>query len=193
MTFVEGDGQRPPGAVCRELPPGMRHLLRQKADERTTYRAYARRPDQWGRGFDSDAVYLGLVGEWAVCAYLGLPHETPLLPAGDGGQDIEAHGLRIQVKTRRRVNGENLIRRVDERRSMRPLPSDIYVFVQHDPVRDQSGVRLIGWEWRKGIRKGSGRLQRSRRARHFNLVIADQDLLPMCRLRDELAVKRAIS
>lgn len=196
----EGKGRISPPRIAIALSRADMRLLRDKSSERTRYRAYSRRPDAWGRGFNPNAVLLGCIGEQALAAYLDptgdarLSADLRLLPNGDGGRDIVVAGLRSQVKTRGKDYGETLIRRIDDGGALRPLSCDAIVSALWDGslYKDGSSTAwLLGWEWAERVISG-GRTKPSpsREARHWNLTLEDRELRPMSDLRLEIACRK---
>ncbi len=187
--LVEGEGMVAP--ACRFIALGQCDvsILDNYARDRDRYRRYVDRADAWGRGLIKHPILYGLMGEHALCVYLraaglNLSVNRELLPRGDGGADLSARGLDMQVKTN--VTGtSNLIRRIDDRRRLLPLGCDLFVFtsVSTAPL----GVNLKGWIWASDASAcDMSRIRRSRVAEHWNLMIDPRSLQPMNRLIVEM-------
>jgi hypothetical protein len=195
---VEGIGKVPPAPVQVRTALNRLRWLRDEADKRNAYRGYTRRTDAWGRGFIRNPALVGLMGEHCSCEYLtrrGFPCfvDIVLRPYGDDGRDLEVCGLVLQVKTRRKgIARRSLVKRGDGRGRIVPLACDVFVFAQWDETAPDDVPQLLGWIWARDARS-YGVFERSpvSYADHWNLRIPDALLLPMSRLVDELASRRA--
>lgn len=191
--LIEGMGYKAPAEVFIHMALGDIELLHQIAERRDRFRRYAGRPDRWGRGLIKHPILHGLIGEHALCVYLrrvgfNLSVDSRLLPNGDGGRDLEACGLSLQVKTNVTGNA-NLIRRIDDRRNLIPLGCDLFVFARVSP--NPPGAYLKGWIWsRKASASDMNRICKSTVAEHWNLRIDPRLLDPMSRLLVELVSRR---
>ena len=189
---VEGAGLVRPAPVSLRFTSGMVERILAIAKERDEYRGYRKRSDSWGRGFVSNPTFVGLTGEYAVCRYLSarsvcnLQPDIELRKFGDGGCDIDAGGLVVQVKTRS-SGTRNLIRRVDAKKRIRGLDCDAFVFASWD--QKNMDVSLLGWIYSAQARL-RGSHTRSSVATHWNLEVADDLLFPMKRLVEAILVRR---
>jgi hypothetical protein len=209
MVMIEGRGMVSPSPVHISVGRAEQRYVYSVIQERSRRRSYAMRADKWGRGLTAGkdiaclgwvskgdlAGLTGLVGEYATFLYLSKefgtrnviwnPGPTQL---GDGGRDLDVFGQRIQVKTRRASYGKTLVRRISHKGGrIEPLDFDILVSCEWFLGKN---VSLMGWCKR-------GKLFDSNFARsrfdHYNLEVFDRSLLPMGRLLDHLAVRRAVS
>lgn len=190
--MVEGMGLVEPTPIRVPYTPTCYEAYRRESEKRQTFRQYGIRKDKWGRGFVTDPVLVGLMGEWAACQWLsprigvGIQPDTRLHRLGDGGKDIEVFGRSIDVKTmalgritvRRK---EALFRRISADGRMIALPSDYYVVAR---LTDTTVVDLVGWLHRKDVLLGA--LERSPVGDHWNLRPPAVAYLPMRDLVDEL-------
>jgi hypothetical protein len=157
------------------------------ARERAQYRGYAGKESRWKRGLvgTDRAILSGMIGQYAAGLYLGVPSDESSKPDGDGGIDLEWKGLTIQVKTRLKPRANSLVRRVTDRKRVCPIKAEVMLFCQ---LIDDRTVLLLGW-----IRSRDGRrvasFKRSPVAEHWNMVIADADLLPVSQLKQEIALR----
>lgn len=108
MRTKEGVGRVPPRRERVSLSDSDLAAARQHAWRIAKYRRYAKRIDDWGRGYFDDPafpLYIGLAGEYAfrnlVLNRLGVSVEvdTSLKPRGDGDIDFNLCGYGVQVKT----------------------------------------------------------------------------------------------
>jgi hypothetical protein len=195
----EGIGRQSPAPIVMKISPSDLLYLHNKSDLRTKYRQYAQRADRWGNGLVKNPGLVGMVGEFSVSQYLNKLSQYKLSPSvdlslreyGDGGVDFVVHGLKIQVKTRRKSSGYSLIRRVDHNKMIVPLTCDLFVFCQwHEefPYR----ALLLGYVHVEYIRScvfGPSPIEDSK---HYNIKIPDLDLLPMNRIIDELISRSGV-
>lgn len=213
--IVEGKGHVVPAPVRITLSRGDVELIRREAARRDKFRGYSARRDKWGRGLVAGSpAFYGMCGEWSLCRYLnrrlglGLVLDTVLRKGGDGGVDVVASGLRVQVKTL--VTGVDLlIRRIDERKRVLGLASEAYVFAAmshrapdlHEPPTlpclvdapsTPTGVKvdLLGWIARSDARR-VGTSEHSRKGDWWNLRIDRAHLQAMTRLCDEARLRSA--
>ena len=186
--LVEGRGRVAPKPERVKITRGELAYFQKTARIRAGFRRYGARGDEWGRGLakPGDPVFpilAGLLGEFAVCAFLNsrlgtkIQPDTSLLVKGDGGRDLIVCGICIQVKTRVTAK-TNLVRRIDGSKRLRGLDSGIFVFCQW-----RSGnlhVDLLGWLDAQFIRH-SAEMKRGR-GDWWNLCLRDENLEPMARL-----------
>jgi len=141
----------------------------------------------------ANPILKGMVGEHAMCVYLSrnglrLFADLSLRERGDGGCDVLAAGLVLQVKTMSPRNYRQLlIRRVDSQKRLRGLECDAFVLAHWPGKLD---VHLLGWIW-AGRASEVGRLRLSpiNGAGHWNLVIPDKALFPLPDLRTEIDLR----
>jgi hypothetical protein len=188
MADCEGRGKVAPKPIRFILSGQEAQIIRRLVVERTSYRGYANSQSKWKQGLvgASQAVLIGMTGQYALRRYLGIADDddSRLKPRGDGGIDLEHKGLTMQVKTRRRAKTESLIRRVTDRKKVCPLVSEIMAFCQYE---NETTVLLLGWIRCRHARL-NGHFKRSSVADHWNLVIGDSDLLPIRQLKEEMAL-----
>lgn len=187
---VEGIGKVSPAGIPFRVSSDDWAWLKIIVQKRNEYRGYSQSRNTWKRGIIPDGEMIGICGEFGLTQFLNsrlrarLAVDDRLLTDGDGGKDVELYDLTMQVKTRG-TSTKNLIRRVDDRRRLRPSVADLFVFAQFD-CRSRDG-RLIGWIWTKTVRLVA-KHQKSTRGDWWNDYIADAELLPMDRLISELKV-----
>lgn len=201
--ITEGVGQHAP---AKKLERIQHHAMRQcfeAAKDRASHRNYANGGSFWKCGIkqgsreiggygtlaqDAMPIFVGLLGEYASWQYLAsrvpgvVGIDTKLNDGGDYGVDLKAFGLTMQVKTRQRDSGENLVR---DNRFASAARACIFAEWTGEPV---SSVNLLGWMWTDkviaretvpGIKDWN------------NFRVEDLELLPMCRLVDELEAWKA--
>lgn len=192
MVAEEGLGQVAPCRITVSLSRADLLVCADIARERSQYRDY-KSGGVWQRGLiepqvvdgigamtrQEMSILVGSVGEYAVSAVLrsslgSCGIDSALRASGDFGVDIEAHGLTVQVKTRKRARESSLIK-VGTNRSV----AACFCEWTCGP-----SVDVLGWQWTKDIE----RMEREESAfgSWFNIVIRDIDLLPMRRLAVEL-------
>src|SRR5690606_29126551 len=110
-----------------------------------------------------------------------------LTATGDEGRDFDVFGVRIQVKTKWRGR-KNLVRRVNDRRRLMALGSEVFVFARW--VAMDNTVELLGWIDSKELRN-HGKNTKSTRAEHWNTEIDEKHLHPMSQLVDRLEYRSA--
>jgi hypothetical protein len=202
VACFEGKGIVAPKRATESLTEDDLRTLCREAERRSEWRGYSSRSDRWGRGFaQASAVpgcgwvhasvmpaLCGLVGEWAVCAYLNRELgwteyriDFSYQRHGDGGVDLvgEVSGLRLQVKCRR-PSSSSPVRCTDARGNRVPLP-DVRGFVFAEWRRGVT-CDLLGWVQRRDVQ--SAPVHSSPVDTHLNYVIADAALEPMRRLVD---------
>lgn len=188
MVDCEGRGRVAPKPIRILLSNQERRIIRRLTEERTAYRGYANSQSKWKQGLvgASQAVLIGMTGQYALRRYLGIADDddSRLKPQGDGGVDLEHKGLTMQVKTRRGTRIDNLIRRVTDRKKICPLVTKLFAFCQFN---DDATVYLLGWIRSRDARL-CGHFKRSSVAEHWNLVVDDVNLLPIHQLKEELAL-----
>lgn len=196
MVQIEGSGKKPPAQHDVKLTPGILQQLISEMRRRGEFRNYRGRADKWGVGL-MDAIVIpgvasipkseapilaGLVGEW-VTQWLINKHcgtngkvDVRLLEKGDGGKDISANGLQIDVKTRTRDYGKFLVKK-----ESLPPRCDAFAFCHY-------GCSLVasvhGWLWTGDVLNCE--VEPALRGDHRNYVIPCDRLLPMSRLYDEI-------
>lgn len=198
--ITEGIGQKAPQQVCVKMTLNEQIVVRDLAIQRAEHRGYKVRRDQWGQGLKSSMmipslgelpqdlrpIYVGSLGEYAVQRHLEarfpgrLPIDWRLTKYGDFGIDLQCFGLTMQIKTRQDTNPLNRFRRTNRRGLVSTIPSHVTCFCEWNLA---SNIYIIGWCWRetilaKPLVDGVGDWK--------NAELADCELLPMCRLKDEL-------
>jgi hypothetical protein len=202
--ITEGIGQHAP---AKKLERIQHHAVRQcfeEARKRASHRDYQNGNSAWKRGIKEGSreiggygtlqqhempIFVGLLGEYAAWSYLvsRLPGvvgiDTKLNDGGDYGVDLKAFGLTMQVKTRQRDSGENLIK---DNRFATAARACLFAEWTGEPV---SSVYLLGWMWTEkvvarptvpGVRNWQ------------NFCVEDGELLPMNRLADDLEARRLV-
>lgn len=188
MAMVEGKGRVKPSPARITLTAGERAELTELARHRESYRRYQQRRDEWGSGLISDAVLLGVFGEFAVCKFynrrlrLSLDVDREDKPRGDEGYDIlPCPGARTQVKTRKRDYGSMLVRRQTKQGGVIPIFWDMCVCCTIQSNLDEPGpieITLDGWVDHVDIvgnRYKFAKLVPARRGDHLNLEVSDID------------------
>ena len=116
-----------------------RMFLRQLA------KARANGKEHWGRDFNSDAFFIGLVGEDEFAHQFwnwGVSVDERILEGGDSGIDSKIGPYTIDVKTYDKAY--NLFRETD-----RTCHADILVLAQYHAATETA--TLLGWEWAIGM------------------------------------------
>ena len=108
-----------------------RTYLKQLAQDRASGK------QAWGRNWNQDAFYIGLIGEAEFAKMFDCEIDTTIND-GDNGIDFDMNNLTIDVKTYEKAY--NLFRETD-----RPCHADILVLAQYYPSTETA--RLIGWEF----------------------------------------------
>lgn len=205
--IVEGRGKVAPSPHVVTFSGG--HEIRTavaEAKRRNEGRRYGQRQDTWGRGLtgsvtipnvatvgaDEAPIVAGFIGEIAV-AYLINRHAkaticTPnfdVLPRGDGCIDLHPRGLGIDVKTRLRDYGKFLVRATDDYGNRCSWNCDAFVFAGWGK---HLSCTVYGWQRSKFLRDLP--LAPALKGNHQNVELQPEDLLPMCRLFDELEARR---
>lgn len=90
--------------------------------------------------------FIGAIGEYAVCKYLGTKFDDEIYVGSDKGYDTEFHGTKLEVKTRKYFNPKksNLILNPEchDRKT-----ADVYVLAS---IRDPAKVCIEGCiSWKK--------------------------------------------
>ena len=198
--LTEGIGIKPPQHVRVFMTLNELVVMQQEAIKRADHRAYRSRRDQWGAGIktginlphigdlsrDLRPIFAGCLGEYAVKSHLEnrfhgrVEHDMRLLKYGDFGIDLSCFGLKMQVKTRQNEKPINLVRRTNNRGTVSTIPAHAFCFCEW---QGSANVYLVGWCWSETVKSkplvssvGSWK----------NAEIPDSDLMPMCRLKDEL-------
>lgn len=132
-------------------------------------------------------ILAGLLGEFALATHINNQFERRvcevdfrLLRGGDGGVDLCPFGLPIQVKTRTSNYGKHLVRVAHPDGKPAELKADAFVFAEWNRGLV---VRLFGWCWKREL---DGKSRERGKAGHWNAVLHDEDLAPLCRLIHEL-------
>jgi hypothetical protein len=136
MVVCEGKGDERPKPVKVIIRPEDIVVARYAANAIGQRRKYESRRDVWGRGFATDALFKGILGEIALAKWLNqrlkrviVEADTSVRPKGDQGIDFTIFGRTIQVKTETRDRGVVLIRRINERQGIVSLAAELYVSV----------------------------------------------------------------
>lgn len=204
---TEGVGITAPRLVPVVLTMAELSCLYKSAYERAEHRGYKARADKWGQGIkgvieingigiltkDVRPIFVGLLGEYGVQRYVQQRFrgqalvDLRLLKHGDFGIDLTAYGMKIQVKTRQSHVKHTLYKRANRNGYRFSIPSQTCVFCEWN---GGSTVNLLGWQWSKEIE--SMPLVQSDYGDWWNAVVDDSQLLPMCRMRDELEAWREV-
>lgn len=168
---------------------------------------YSTRTDDWGKGLIGDApsalrekvslthqevpIVAGKLGEYALWSLATRRFGDVFPPVdfgrrarGDGGIDLKMFGIELQVKTRV-TSSQNLVKAFDERGVEIPLTGHAHVFCSWDR---QWFLNVLGWIRNKELSRMP--VESSRRGSWKNFVMADSQLLPLCRLWNELDLRR---
>lgn len=176
--IAEGRGATSPRPVTIKLNGGELVYLEQLSKERKLHRAYSSFRSTWKNGVITDAVMVGMVGEYVVASYmeskkLRISNDMDQLNSGDGGIDFVFAGHKYQIKTR--VSKRNrFVRRVTDRGMLEPIVCDRFIFCSFD---SKSTCEIDGW-CDTDVVLGS-RFSRSPRGDWWNANIPDERLEPM--------------
>lgn len=200
--ITEGIGQHAPMKVRVPLGYQATRQCFLLAQERSQHRGYSG-GNAWQQGIkQSDReipgygvlqraevpIFVGIMGEYAAQQYLlsripgNVGFDTTLNDTGDFGVDLKAFGLTMQVKTRQRDSGENLVK---DNRYAKAASACVFAEWTGEPV---ASVFLLGWLWTAEV------VNRDTvpGARDWNnFAVPDSELLPMSRLGDELEAWKA--
>lgn len=203
--LVEGVGVVAPQKVSFVLTEAELFALFGCAKDRARHRDYGSRDDKWGRGIKGGLtvggigelsqqerpIFIGLLGEYATQQYIDRRFptakcvvDTSLLESGDFGVDLQAFGLKMQIKTRQGSSGANLVRRTNNRGKELPIKPHAFVFAEWNGGLT---VYLVGWTWARAVREKD--LVESV-GEWKNASITDSELLPMSRLAHQLNARR---
>lgn len=200
----EGRGIVPPASVKIALRHDEVAIIKRRSIEQARHRDYQGRRNTWGLGLVGDArsqntmdlgkgeypIYLGLIGEHALCAFINgrLSRQVASIDmqnrrAGDNGVDLSVRGLSMQIKTRQRPEYPSMVKRVNEYGVILPLVSDVHVFCLYLREKPRQ-LQLLGWEWTKNL--VNRQVMPAIRGNWMNIEVHDSELNPMRRLIDEL-------
>jgi hypothetical protein len=161
--LVEGKGVVAPKPIRVFIQRHEIIALNDDAAKRAAFRSYGDRADQWGKGLlpttsivhigeapkAQVSILVGLVGEYATKRFLTsarpswqIEIDTELRGTGDGGIDILAFGLKVQVKTKTRHGGENLVKCATS------YGWHCVVFCRWNMT---DCVHLLGWTWKADV------------------------------------------
>lgn len=155
---------------------------------------YANGKTQWKRGLgeptqfptieypldsNQSAIMIGFLGEAVVARWAGIYPDYALRRNGDGGRDVVVAGVPIQVKTRRYP--PSLVRE-SEYDGLRSYSA--FVFCEWDR---HERVAILGWV--HGQHLGGFERRLGKGGKHINIVVPDEQLEPMSRLRDFLEAR----
>lgn len=207
----EGQGMIPPAPVPITLDDVEIRTAFEIARQRTAYRNYQGRSDQWGKGqlpaIDIPGVgsvdqyaapaAVGLIGEFAATnvinrrtGSLACRVDTKLRSGGDGGIDLSPFGYGIDVKTRTKHHGgANLIRRRRENGDLVRWKCNAFVFAEWQPPFKE--VLVLGWIPAADAAKFPESLARGGFS-HWNIEIPDYCLRPISRLTELLRSIQAL-
>lgn len=176
--IAEGKGITSPRTVSIKLTGGELVYLEQLSNERKRHRAYSSFRSTWKNGIITDAVMVGMVGEYVVSSYfasrkLRIPNDMSKLNSGDGGVDFAFAGRKYQIKTRVSKR-HRFVRRVTDRGALEPIVCDRFIFCSFD---SKSTCEIDGW-CDADIVIGS-RFNRSPRGDWWNTNIPGEKLEPM--------------
>lgn len=198
MSVVEGRGRIAPAPILVCLDDGDMDMIDRMGQRRADERKYEQRNDRWGRGLTSDPIRVGFIGQFAVKRWLDrqMGKEICMMdesykPMGDGGIDLKAAGITMQVKSTAKApdaTGDMLIRRVSGTKRVQSMTADIFLY-----VASAGGNRpeLLGWIERRKI--GDVRFGQSKVADHWNIEIPRDRLKPMNRLVSKIKAALAMN
>lgn len=134
-----------------EIDDEIREKARLQAEiwKRESNKPWAMKPDMW----TEDSFYIGAMGEFAVCRYLGFP--LVVKEYIDFNYDIKLGNLQIDVKTSslheplRQPLGGGF--RIFVSKVAKMKTTDTILFAKLEP--DHSRIYLVGWIWRKDLEK----------------------------------------
>jgi hypothetical protein len=196
--WKEGSGRVKPKPVEVGITPAQLRRLRRIARQREEYRGYASGHTEWQRGYTSNPVYKGLVGEQAACNFLNhrlgvfFEVDKELRPSGDRGYDLEIFGVKIQAKMRGRDYG-CLLRRYGEGNYIVPICWDVFLSITWDGKENPAGTvaLLDGWIDKDEYRDNA-KITRAIRGNHFNLDVPSEYLKPVGDLIDFLKLTKEL-
>lgn len=203
--IVEGVGKQKPSSSLVVLSRDDLRILKVHAEDQARHRGYQDRSDMWGNGIASAIVdpvvgelsravrpiYCGLLGEAALGRLIerrtGVAARSDLtLHGGDKGVDLTAAGLTIQVKTRQTFVERSLVRvgYIGNARVLKS-PCRVYAFCHW---AGGHRVYVLGWIWQvdmygMSVVDGAGNWE--------NVLVKDEDLLPVSRLMSEIKARKA--
>ena len=186
--LVEGVGRVAPKPVVITVGAKEWSELATEALRRAEHRGYASGDTKWKKGMRKTArnpytgeviegaaaaILIGMVGEYAVHQWCH----------GTSGIDLRLHGVPLQIKTRSttrcEVREKEFLGRVKRKQYV------VYVFAE--TVKDKPGdIAILGWQ-HGGCRRHT---VRESNYGHRNIVIADEELLPMSRLMSFCRARR---
>lgn len=207
MANYEGRGHLAPAKLSVLLAPEEMLALYRIA---LHLNRYENRSDKWGRGICDSltidgvgelnprqrAIFAGKIGEHAVRELARRRPFGSLVPAidigtrvnGDGGVDLDILGMRLQIKTRQRAGGSNLIKRIDEGGNVLSLFGEAHVFCEWVPPAPR--VFIVGWLWNRDI--VGMPIVPSPVGKWKNIEVPGAALLPLFRLWAELESRREL-
>lgn len=154
------------------------------------------------KGYNLENALRGLIGEAAVAQYLYeeaavLQGMTigQVLPKGDGGIDLSAYGITLQIKTVR-PGGDLLVKRFASWSGLLGLNANAYVFCElGSTIPNLAGwqsVDLLGFVWKDQL-IAKAHYRKSQRFDWMNLEIERDELLPINRLAVYLDAQRRMT
>lgn len=199
--ITEGVGRKAPAPIVVSFTDHDLGCLKIETTKLATYRQYKAMAGTWEQGIrravviqgvgkltqDERPIFCGMMGECATMYVINKKFpdaakmDFTLRRRGDFGVDLAPFGVKLQVKTRQTPKYGNLIRRVKKHGGIVQMPSHAFVFCQWDGSKS---VRVLGWcirreiEHREPVPAPFGDWK--------NIVVKDEELLPMCNLLDEL-------
>lgn len=165
MTTIEGKGLVPPSVARVQIDSTILRHLQQIADQREKHRNYKNACSKWRQGSTTNAILIGLVGEYAFQEFLrkrGIKVAVvdDRLNDGDGGRDALIAGISYQIKTSQRAFETCLIRRVNHAKQIVPHVCDRFVFCKW--TSGDEFCELRGWCNRQTILE-MGKFQKGKR------------------------------
>jgi hypothetical protein len=205
--FKEGVGKVAPQPKCIEMSEHEMVAIKKESESRAEFRAYKNKSDAWSNGLMRDLaieglglisqavrpIFAGTMGEYACVRHINKEFgdntcavDLKLRAAGDYGIDIKLYLLTMQVKTAQGDYG-NLIKRVSESGRIIDVPAKAIIFCQWGC---SSRVQILGWIWTDDALRLP--VVDSHRGNWKNVAVPNEELLPINRLMDELAMRQEV-
>lgn len=214
--ITEGKGRHAPAPHRKRLSRAEAILCLNAGTKIANYRNYRGSANRWKRGLVSDGFvdipglgtvrsdvapyFLGFTGEIALVDLLNrrlgsrLTFDDTLRAAGDSGNDIDAYGVKVQVKSRQSDRAHarqklNLIRHTDGGGRVCFPRAAVLVFCETS-LSDLT-VDILGWIHTSHARQLP--VVAARKGTHRNIEVPDCELSPVAALVDWVSAKRGLT